>query len=214
MQTSSLNLLYFCNASIPGDANLNWRADSLSVPFINSSRFTNRSNLSLADIDSLCEAPNHEEVFSIRFKNSYSTDASGATFLSQEIALVICHRYRSQLSTSVSYTCYSSSDSSVNGPTILLQPLPSTSFHITAIVIPIVIIIVLLLLVLVVVLVIVYLRYSRLKAEPPRMCPIGSSATASLIAGTLAPFGLEPIENIVDTFEFPRENLHFEKVLG
>ena len=203
--------MYICNASIPGDGNLEWRTNSVSIPFINSGGFTSRSNLSLTEINSLC---NHYEVFSIRFKNFYPTDASGATFVSQEIALVVCHRYRSQLSTSVSYTCYSSSDISVNGPTILLQPLPSTSFHITAIAVPIVIIIVLLFVVLVVVLVIVYLRYSRLKAEPPRMCPIGSSATASLIAGTLAPFGLEPIESIVDTFEFPRENLHFEKVLG
>ena len=160
------------------------------------------------EVDNLCQASNQNKAFSIRFENSYLTDDnSGATLLSQEIALVIC----GSQTPSTSYTCYSSDSTVVIGPTVSLLPPPPNSYHITAIVVPIAIIIVVLVAVLVVVLVIVYLRYSRLKAEPPRMCPI-ESATASLIAGTLAPFGLEPTEN--SNLEFPRENLQFVKVLG
>ena len=107
------------------------------------------------------------------------------------------------------YQQFSSTSSPTSeGPTIQPpQPPPqSPPYHIIVPGIVIVITIVLLLIVL-----IAYLRYLRLKAEPPRMCPVGS-VTASLIASTLAPFGLQPVEN--SSSEFPRENLQFLKVLG
>ena len=93
---------------------------------------------------------------------------------------------------------------SSEGPTT--QPPQPPPYHIIVPIIVIVVIVVLLFIILV-----AYLRYLRLKAEPPRMCPVGS-VTASLIASTLAPFGLQPVEN--SSSEFPRENLQFLKVLG
>ena len=93
---------------------------------------------------------------------------------------------------------------SSEAPTV--QPSQPPPYHIIVPVIAVIVVIVLLSIVLV-----AYLRYLRLKAEPPRMCPVGS-VTASLIASTLAPFGLQPVENI--SSEFPRENLQFLKVLG
>ena len=213
-ETPQRNHLYFCNASIPGDANLEWRTDSVSVQVINSDEFSSRSNLSLTDIDNRCQDPGHNKTFSIRFDNSNLTDDSGAIFINQEIALVLCNDRRSQ--TPTDSTCSSTSNISVEGPPVSFPlpsfplppfPLPpSASYHITVIVVVVVVVVIILLLIIL----IVYLRYSRLKVEPPRMCPVGS-ATASLIASTLAPFGLELVEN---SFEFPRENLQFVKVLG
>ena len=140
------------------------------------------------------------------------TDDSGAMLLSQEIALVVCSDRRSQ--TATTYTCYSTSDSSIEGPTVSLPLPPSASYHISAVVVPVIVIVLLLIAVLIIVLVMVYLRYSRLKAEAPRMCPI-ESATASLIAGSLglATLGLETLDDS-SNLEFPRENLQFVKVLG
>ena len=220
IQTPQQNLLYFCNASIPGDANLEWWTETDLVPFLNSTTITSRSrsNLSLlTDVDDLCRASNHSGTFSIRFENFYMTkhddaDASTYMYLSQEIMLVLCSSRRSK--TPTSYTCYSSSNHSVEGPSVPPLFSPSASYPITVVAVPIVVIVVLLLVVLMVVLTIVYLRYSRLKSEAPRMCPI-ESATASLIAGSLglATLGLEPSDDS-NGLEFPRENLQFVKVLG
>ena len=125
---------------------------------------------------------------------------------------MVCSDHGSQ--TDTTYTCYSTSDSSIEGPTVSVPDPPSRGYHISAIVVPIVLIILLLVAVLVVVLAIVYLRYSRLKSEAPRMCPI-ESATARLLADSfgLATLGMEMIDDST-SLEFPRENLQFVKVLG
>ena len=220
MQTPQQNHIYFCNATIPGDANLEWRTDSnVPVPFVNSNRITSRSNLSLTDIDNLCssQSSNHGGTFSVRFKNSYSAYDSGAIYLSQEITLVLCSSNRRQSQPPTTYTCYSTLDRSISGPTASPLDPPSTSYHVSAIVVPVIVIVLLLIAVLVIVLVIVYLRYSRLKAEAPRMCPIvNESATARLIAESmpLATLGMETVDDSSNSLEFPRQNLEFVKVLG
>ena len=137
------------------------------------------------------------------------TDSSRAVFLSQEIALVLCNNHQSPAS--ITYTCYSTSNDSAVGPTFTIYNLDSPStFASYRIIVPVVVTVAVIVALLLVILV-VYLRRSRVKAKPPQMCPIGS-VTASLLASTLAPFGLEPVESI--SFEFPRENLRFVKVLG
>lgn len=139
------------------------------------------------------------------------TDSSRAVFLSQEIALVLCNNHQSPAS--ITYTCYSTSNGSAVGPTFTIDnPGSPSTFASYRIIVPVVVTVVVIVALLLVVLV-VYLRRSRVKAKPPRMCPMGS-VTASLLASTLAPFGigLEPVESI--SFEFPRENLRFVKVLG
>ena len=221
MQTPQGNDVHFCNASIPVDANLEWRTSNVPVTFLDTIRFPNRSN---ADIDDLCQESNHSGTFFIRFN---LTDVNDATiYISQEIILVLCNN-RTQ--TPTKYTCYSSLNGSVEyeGPTVCFNPptsmpptsmppssIPpsSTSHPVTTIVVPIVVTVVIIIYLLIILIMIIVVRYSRLKSEPPRMCPVGS-ATTSLLASTLAPFGLEPVPDN-NSLEFPRENLQFVKVLG
>ena len=225
MQTQQGNNVHFCNASIPVDANLEWRTSNVTVTFLDTIRFPSRSN---AVIDDLCQESSHSGTFFIRFENFNLTDVNNATiYISQEIMLVLCNNRIPQ--TPTNYTCYSSSNGSVEyeGPTVCFNsptsmpptsmppssiPPSSTSHPVTTIVVPIVVTVVIIIYLLIILIMIIVVRYSRLKSEPPRMCPVGS-ATASLLASTLAPFGLEPLPDN-NSLEFPRENLQFVKVLG
>lgn len=203
------NYFLLCNASISGDAHLEWRNGIIPVPFLYSGEISSKSDLSPAVLDDLCGRSLTERVFSIRFDSLNLTHSSGAKLLSEETALVICSGHESD----ITYTCYSS-DSSAKGPAFLVTSSHSSGSQVAVITAPIVIFVVILLVVVVAVGVTVYLRYSRLKAEPPRMCPIDphSSVTASLIAATLTPYNFETNES--SHLEFPRENLQFVKVLG
>ena len=204
------NRFLLCNASISGDANLEWRTDSVTVQFFSNSNVTSWSDLSPSVVDTLCLENSPTKEFSIRFENSYLTDSTGAKFLNQEIALVLCDI--GQSSSRITYTCYSS-DSDAKGPTFTIPPTSSNNF-LFPVVATVVAIVLILSLVLLIVVACACVYYSRLKAEPPRMCPIDPhlSATASLITATMAPYDMETTDG--SYLEFPRENLEFVKVLG
>ena len=192
-----------CKASISGDAHLEWRTDMETIPFPDSGEY----NLSSAVLDRLCRDSMSDEPISILLESSSLTNEDGSVYLSEKIALVICNGYQSR--GTAHYTCYSS-DSSGPGPSFVVRAGVNNN-QVVTITVPIAIFIVILLIVLVVVVVVfVYPYYSRLKAEPPRMCPIDhASATAGLVA-TSPDFE----ENYSSHLEFPRENLVFVKVLG
>ena len=203
--------VYPCSASISGDAHLEWRTDTRSIPFQYSGEFANASELSPTVLDRLCRESVAGEVFSIHFKSSNLTDDEGALYLSEEIALVICNGHLSEAATR--YTCYSS-DHSAMGPTFTAIAADTDNNQAVVVASSIAVAIVVLLITLALMLVCVYQYYSRLKAEPQRMCPIDphSSVTASLIAASLTPYSFET--NDSSHLEFPRENLVFVKVLG
>ena len=205
------HFFYLCNASISGDAHLEWKTGNVSIPFLYSDEFTSKSNITQSVLEEICQRDSSNKVFSIRFESSLLSYESGAKYLNEEIALVVCS---SQHPASVTrYTCFSS-DNDVPGPYVLIAATPTTSNQVIVIAVPVITFVVVLLVVIVTVLVVVYLRYTRLKAEPPRMCPIDghSSVTASLIAATLSPYIFDSTES--SHLEFPRENLEFVKVLG
>ena len=211
-QTYREHLVYLCNASIPGDSHLEWRNNNNSVSFLNSSELVNRSLLSDATLDELCSRDDlSREVFAVHVNDSYIRDSNGAIYLNQEIALVRCSTHRLSSHTP-SYTCFSS-DTQAPGPTVTLFPDRSSRVPVVEIAAPLACFVSLLLLVIVVVMINVCVRYSRIKAEPRRMCPVPSHVMSSLISATLTPyiFDEQPDNSHV---EFPRENLEFVKVLG
>ena len=125
------------------------------------------------------------------------------TRLSKCVCVCMSKREREREPYFYFFAAYQQFSPTSEGPTVSSQLPP---YHIIVPVIIVVVVVVFLSIIL-----IAYLRYLRLKAEPPRMCPV-ESVTASLIASTLAPLGLQPVEN--NNFEFSRENLQFLKVLG
>lgn len=204
---------FTCNAFISGDAHLEWRndADGSLVRFLYSGEFANISDLNNATLDQLCS---HEksslELFAVRFNNSYLKDTNNATYINQAVALVQCSHH--PLPTSTHYTCFSS-DNTAPGTSFTLFVSRSSSTHIVTIAVTLAIFVTVLLLVIVVVVVIVCLRYSRIKAEPRRMCPVPPHIMNSLISATLTPYIFDE-EPDSSHLEFPRENLQFVKVLG
>lgn len=189
--------VYLCNASISGDAHLEWRTGNKTIN--NSSE----RDLSPAGLDRFCQDRTANEPISILLNSSNLTDTDGSMYLRDELALVICNGRQSRAA--ARYTCYSS-DSSAEGP-IFLVPAAVEDNQIVAITVPIAFFIVLLLIVLVLLLLFVYPYYCRLKVEPRRMFPI-----EPLSPGPVSPRGANSEEN--SHFEFPRENLVFVKVLG